>query len=42
MIANEIKNFSKNRIIEKFIIESHIIGDRLDAIEKILIKLLNP
>ena len=40
MLINEIRNFSRNKIIEKFIIESHIIYDRLDSIEHTLVKLV--
>jgi hypothetical protein len=39
MLINEFRNFSRNKIIEKFIIESHVIYDRIDAMEKTLVKL---
>ena len=41
MLINEIRNLSRNKIIERFIFESHVLIDRLDTIEKTLIRLIN-
>lgn len=41
LLINEFRNISKNKILENFVNETHVIRDRLDAIEETLLKLLD-
>jgi hypothetical protein len=40
VLASEFKNFKRDELLSKFVLEAHIISDRLDAIEKTILKLL--
>jgi hypothetical protein len=40
VLLSEFKNFKRDEILSAFVKEAHVIGDRLDAVERVLLKLL--